>query len=79
MYEELPEGGEDTLASYVEVCIDGEEEEGEGEEGHSSRFVVKVFLCDFMAGFWIRIHLIRIRFRIQHFRLNTDPDPDPGF
>ncbi len=23
------------------------------------------------------IHLIRIR--IQHFRLNTDPDPDPGF
>jgi hypothetical protein len=27
------------------------------------------------AGLWIRIHLIRIR--IQHFRLNTDPDPDP--
>jgi hypothetical protein len=25
----------------------------------------------------IRIHLIRIR--IQHFRLNTDPDKDPGF
>jgi hypothetical protein len=46
VYEELPEGGEDTLASYVEVCIDGEEEEG---EEHSSRFVVK-FLCDFLAG-----------------------------
>ncbi len=44
VYEDLPEGGEDTLASYVEVCIDGEEEEGEGEEGHSSRFVVHVFL-----------------------------------
>ncbi len=44
MYEDLPEGGEDTLASYVEVCIDGEEEEGEGEgEEHSSRFVVQVF------------------------------------
>ncbi len=29
--------------------------------------------------FRIRIHLIQIR--IQHFRLNTDPDPntDPGF
>ncbi len=25
------------------------------------------------SGLWIRIHLIRIR--IQHFRLNTDPDP----
>ncbi len=25
--------------------------------------------------FRIRIHLIRIRIRIQHFRLNTDPDP----
>jgi hypothetical protein len=48
VYEDLPEGGEDTLASYVEVCIDGEEEEGEGEEGHSSRFVVKVFLS------WVR-------------------------
>jgi hypothetical protein len=28
---------------------------------------------DRQAGLWIRIHLIRIR--IQHFRLNTDPDP----
>jgi hypothetical protein len=28
-------------------------------------------------GFRIRIHLIRIPIRIQHFRLNTDPDPDP--
>ncbi len=27
----------------------------------------------FTTGFRIRIHLIRIR--IQHFRLNTDPDP----
>jgi hypothetical protein len=27
------------------------------------------------AEFWIRIHLTRIR--IQHFRLNTDPDPVP--
>ncbi len=25
------------------------------------------------TGFWIRIHWFRIR--IQHFRLNTDPDP----
>jgi hypothetical protein len=41
--EELPEGGEDTLASYVEVCIDGEEEEGEGEE-HSSRFLISFFV-----------------------------------
>jgi hypothetical protein len=54
VYEELPEGGEDTLASYVEVCIDGEEEEGEGEEGHSSRFLIQVFLCDFR----IRIHFL---------------------
>ncbi len=28
------------------------------------------------SGLRIRIHLIRIR--IQHFRLNTHPDPDPG-
>ncbi len=28
------------------------------------------------AGLRIRIHFIRIR--IQHFRLITDPDPDPG-
>jgi hypothetical protein len=28
---------------------------------------------DRQAGLWIRIHFIRIR--IQHFRLNTDPDP----
>jgi hypothetical protein len=28
------------------------------------------------AGLRIRIHFIRIR--IQHFRLNTNPDPDPG-
>ncbi len=28
-------------------------------------------------GLRIRIHLKRIR--IQHFRLNTNPDPDPGF
>jgi hypothetical protein len=27
-------------------------------------------------GLRIRIHFIRIR--IQHFRLNTNPDPDPG-
>ncbi len=27
--------------------------------------------------FRIRIHWVRIR--IQHFRLNIDPDPDPGF
>ncbi len=57
MYEDLPEGGEDTLASYVEVCIDGEEEEGEVEgEEQSSRFVVKIFLCDLLARFRIRIH-----------------------
>jgi hypothetical protein len=24
---------------------------------------------------WIHIHVIRIWIRIQHFRLNTDPDP----
>ncbi len=30
-------------------------------------------LCVLGSGFRIRIHLIRIR--IQHFRLNTDPDP----
>ncbi len=28
-----------------------------------------------VAGLRIRIHFIRIRIRIQHFRLNTDPDP----
>jgi hypothetical protein len=28
----------------------------------------------FSAVFRIRIHLIRIRIRIQHFRLNTDPN-----
>jgi hypothetical protein len=31
----------------------------------------------YFAGFRIRIHLIRLRILIQHFRLNTDPDPDP--
>jgi hypothetical protein len=30
-------------------------------------------LLVFIAGLRIRIHLIRIH--IQHFRLNTDPDP----
>jgi hypothetical protein len=29
------------------------------------------------AGLRIRIHFIRIRILIQHFRLNTDPDPKP--
>jgi hypothetical protein len=29
----------------------------------------------FLQGCRILIHFIRIR--IQHFRLNTDPDPDP--
>jgi hypothetical protein len=29
------------------------------------------------AGLRIRIHFIRIRFQLQHFRLNTDPDLDP--
>ncbi len=29
----------------------------------------------FFPGLRIRIHLIRTRIRIQHFRLNTDPDP----
>jgi hypothetical protein len=28
-----------------------------------------------IAVFRIRINLIRIQIRIQHFRLNTDPDP----
>ncbi len=44
--------------------------------------VLKVFVSIFFkifklcqAGFRIRSHLIRIR--IQNFRLNTDPDPDP--
>jgi hypothetical protein len=27
------------------------------------------------AGLRIRIHFFRIRIQIQHFRLNTDPDP----
>ncbi len=31
----------------------------------------------FLAGLRIRIHFIRIQIWIQHFRLNTDPDPDP--
>jgi hypothetical protein len=30
------------------------------------------------AGFRIRIDLMRIRIRIQHFFLNTDPDPGSG-
>jgi len=33
------------------------------------------FLDLIKAGLRIRIHFFRIR--IQHFRLNTDPDPDP--
>jgi hypothetical protein len=46
-------------------------EEGEGGEGPGR----SVFSS---AGFQIRIHLIRIliRIRIQHFRLNTDPDAE---
>jgi hypothetical protein len=31
-----------------------------------------------IAGLRIRIHFIWIRIRFQQFRLNTDPDPDPG-
>jgi len=31
------------------------------------------------AGFRIRIHMIRIWISIQDFRLNSDPDPNPGF
>ncbi len=30
-------------------------------------------LISYPAGLRIRIHFIRIRIRIQHFRLNTDP------
>ncbi len=37
----------------------------------------RVKCLELQAGFRIYIHLIRTR--IQHFRLNTDPDPDPGF
>jgi hypothetical protein len=39
--------------------------------------VFSILKMSFLSGFRIRIHLIRIRFRIriQHFRLNTDPDP----
>jgi hypothetical protein len=33
------------------------------------------FFPKLIAGLRIRTHLIRIR--IQHFRLNTDPDSDP--
>jgi hypothetical protein len=46
------------------------EEEGEGGEGPGR----SVFSS---AGYQNRIHLMRIliRIRIQHFRLNTDPDP----
>ncbi len=32
---------------------------------------------DYQAGLRIRIYLIPIR--IQHIRMNTDLDPDPGF
>jgi hypothetical protein len=35
----------------------------------------KSLRAHFQAGLWIRNHFIRIR--IQHFWLNTNPDPDP--
>jgi hypothetical protein len=45
--------------------------------------VFQIRIAFISAGFRIRIHFIWVRIRIQHFRLNTDPDPDlildPGF
>jgi hypothetical protein len=38
--------------------------------------VFGILKMTFISRFRIRIHLIRIRIWIQHFRLNTDPDPD---
>ncbi len=35
--------------------------------------IVCCFCFTFLPGLLIRIHFLRIR--IQHFRLNTDPDP----
>ncbi len=37
----------------------------------------RVSVLYLFSVFWIRIHWVRIR--IQHFRLNTHLDPDPGF
>ncbi len=59
--------------------------EPQGGGGVSYLFVYKLgvrtlyqtLLFAYGAVLRIRIHFIRIR--IQHFRLNTDPDPDPGF
>jgi hypothetical protein len=36
-------------------------------------YFLRPSLGEFLAGLRIRIHFIRIR--IQHFRMNTDPDP----
>jgi septin family protein len=39
-------------------------------------YIDSQFEAFLQAGLRIRIHFIRIQ--LQHFRLNTDPDPDPG-
>ncbi len=73
-------------------CVDGqiemeplehtamEEELNKPEYGEYSRaqavmYILRVTHSVLVSVFRIRIHFIRI----QHFRLNTDPDPDPGF
>jgi hypothetical protein len=43
-----------------------------GKKNLANYFVILIYQSK-KSRLWIRIHLIRIQ--IQHFRLNTDPDP----
>jgi hypothetical protein len=61
------------LADQLILDADGDVHEGEGVQlGQHHMEPLHHLLAIINSGLRIRIHLIRIR--IQHFRLNTDPD-----
>jgi len=83
----LPEG-ETTTSDMAELDLSGDESyrltspattlnhsisSSSGSGGGEEAVALHEFRAAFQAGLRIRIHFIRIR--IQHFRLNTDPDP----
>jgi hypothetical protein len=77
-------GGPDPGVGRLLFPPTGSNQDGSSAAGVGGRRVVEVLKGTLSAVFWIRIHLIRIRIRIHliwirihHFRLNTDPDPDP--
>jgi hypothetical protein len=64
--EEAEEGGDEAKTLVCDMCA--------GVFG-SEKALSLHLSAHKQAGLRIRIYFIWIRIRIQHFRLNTDPDP----